>query len=68
MQAASSVVRIATRRTPSVFLNGVQLHGYDDSGPPSGHGEGDLASLTVEQWVQQVLDPTPDGAARGTGH
>lgn len=43
--------------TPSVFLNGIQLHGYDDAGPPGGgHAEGDLAALTLEQWVG-VLDP-----------
>ena len=34
-----------------------ELHGYDDAGPPGGgHAEGDLAALTLEEWVG-VLDP-----------
>jgi hypothetical protein len=44
--------------TPSVFLNGVQLHGYDASGS---HGEGDLAALAVSDWMT-VLHRAAAGA------
>lgn len=39
--------------TPAVFVNGVQLFGFDSNG--GGHAEGDLASMNVSDW-RKVLD------------
>lgn len=45
--------------TPAVFVNGVQIFGYDAQGAEAGtdHAEGMLASMTLDEWMH-LLQPT----------
>jgi hypothetical protein len=39
--------------TPAVFINGVQVFGWNPTGQ---HAEGDLADMTTSDW-KKLLDP-----------